>query len=119
MVKPMRLPNAERAHVDPAKLKHYLLSNTHAEGRGKAQFFMGFGFKPDRPEELRDALLVLAKDNNVSSLQTSDHGTKYVIEGRLAAPDGRAPMVRTVWIVDAGASHPRFVTAYAGKGLSP
>jgi hypothetical protein len=115
----MRLPNAERANVDPAKVRDYLLSSTHAEGRGKAQFFMGFGFNLDNPHELRDALLALAKDNEVSSLQTSNHGTKYVIDGRLAAPDGRAPMVRTVWIVDADASYPRFVTAYAGKRSSP
>lgn len=37
--------------------------------------------------------------------------TRYAADGPLPAPDGRAPMVRTVWIVEAG-SAPRLVTAH-------
>jgi hypothetical protein len=37
----VRIPNADRAVVDPAKLRDYLLSTTHTVGRFKAAFFCG------------------------------------------------------------------------------
>jgi hypothetical protein len=115
----MRLPNAEHAVVDLAKIVDYLLSDTHAEGRGKAQIFRQFGFSPSDPEILRHALLHLARNNEVATVQSSSYGTKYVIEGPLMAPDGRTLVIRTVWIIDAGTSNPRFITAFPGKRPSP
>jgi hypothetical protein len=98
----MRLPNARDATVDPDKIARYLLSGTHATGRGKAQFFMRFGFSPEAPDVLRQALRQHAEANDVVSLQESEHGTKYTVEGPLPAPDGRAPVIRSVWIIDRG-----------------
>ena len=42
----------------------------------------------------------------------SPHGEKYVIIGRIASPAGKAPLVRTIWIIDSGANAARLVTAY-------
>ena len=36
----MKLKNAQRAVIDPAKLHSYLLSATHPVGRFKAAFFV-------------------------------------------------------------------------------
>lgn len=105
----MRLPNAERAVVEDRKIAEYLLSESHEDGRGKANFFKEFGFTH---ESLRRALLDLIDKNEVSALQSSDFGAKYVVEGRLAAPDGRSPRVRTVWIINTGRTAPRLVTAF-------
>jgi hypothetical protein len=110
----MRLPNVD-AIVEPAKIASYLLSDTHRRGRGKAQFFTSFGFSPNVPEELREALLQHAKANDVVSWQRSEHGAKYTLEGPLPAPDGRAPVIRRVWIIDEGRRRPRFVTAFPGR----
>jgi hypothetical protein len=41
-------------------------------------------------------------------------GEKYVLEGLLETPGGKRPPVRTVWIIDAGLTAPRLVTAYPG-----
>jgi hypothetical protein len=40
------------------------------------------------------------------------HGTKYIIDGELVAPNCRIIQVRTVWIRDSGKKETRFVTAY-------
>ena len=57
----MTLPGAERAVVEPAKVRDYLLSPEHPVGRGKARFFTGLGFRRERWPELRDALLALGR----------------------------------------------------------
>ena len=110
----MRLPNAANAIVERDKIARYLLSGTHTRGRGKAQFFLGFGFSPEAPDAMRQALLQHAKANDAVSLHQSEHGTKYTVQGPLPAPDGRAPVVRSVWIIDQGGQTPRFVTAFPG-----
>lgn len=111
----MRLPNVEHAIVKLEKLRDYLLSDTHARGRGKAQFFTRFGFSTGRPDDLREALLLHARKNDVVGLEESEHGVKYTVEGLLPAPDGRAPMVRSVWIIDNDRQSPRFVTAFPAR----
>jgi hypothetical protein len=40
------------------------------------------------------------------------HGLKYILDGRIGTPSGKTPVVRSVWIVDAGREAPRLVTAY-------
>ena len=108
------LPASADAIVDERKIADYLLSPGHVSGSAKARFFAGFGFRRDAPGQMRAALLNHAAANEILRLQTTAHGVKYVIEGPLSAPDGRAPLVRTVWIVDAGTRIPRFVTAFPG-----
>lgn len=40
----MKLPAAERAVIEPAKIRDYLLSNSHPVGRFKAPFFASLGY---------------------------------------------------------------------------
>jgi hypothetical protein len=108
----MRLPDPDSAEIPRAKIADYLLSPTHPSGRSKAAFFTQFGFSPDRWEELAAALRRHARDNDVDRSEATPFGIRYVVEGPLAAPDGKAPVVRSVWFVDAGLTRARFVTAY-------
>lgn len=48
----MRLPYADRAEIDPVKLRDYLLSTEHPLGRFKARFFGALGFSAERWEAL-------------------------------------------------------------------
>jgi len=66
-------------------------------------------------EELAQALLRHAVELEVMRVNKSRHGTKYVIQGRLATPDGRNPVVRSVWIIEKGEIGARLVTAYPVK----
>ena len=107
----MMLPDAERANVDRAKITDYLLSLSHPDGSSKAAFFMRFGFKAEEWGKLAAALKELGTSNPVTDRVESPHGTRYTVDGSLRAPDGRAPNVRTVWIVEQG-TPPRLITAY-------
>lgn len=63
-------------------------------------------------KQFAEALRNHALEHEVRHRTESDYGTRYVIEGVLYTPDGRNPLVRTVWIVDDDATAPRLVTAY-------
>ena len=92
----MKLPNLENANVPQAKITDYLLSPTHATGRGKAKFFIRFGFSAETWEVLANALLSHAKEHEVTKLERTPFGTRYVIEGTLETPVKRTPLVRVV-----------------------
>ena len=105
------LPDGDKARVERTKVTDYLLSTTHPDGRSKADFFMRFGFRGEEREILAEALRVVGASNQVVAVVESPHGARYTVNGALRTPDGRTPMVRTVWIVEPGTS-PRLVTAY-------
>ena len=102
----MRLPNAEKAFVEEPKLGYLL----RAEEKGG--FFEAVGFSAREPQSLRDALLGHARRQEVSRTLETPFGVKYVLDGPLKSPDGRAPETRSVWIVETGGYRPRFLTAY-------
>ena len=108
----MRLPNAERAVVPQPKITGYLLSLSHRDGRSKAAFFLRFGFSANVWQELAEALRQHAIAHEISGVEDSPFGTRYVIEGMILSPDGRNPMIRSVWFIEADEEAPRFVTAY-------
>ena len=108
----MKLPNLEHADVAEAKITEYLLNEAHPSNQGKAAFFFSFGFTLEAWPVLADAMRKHAADYEIAGISTTEHGTKYLIEGALITPDARNPDVRTVWIVDEGETIPRLVTAY-------
>ncbi len=108
----MKLPNAERAIVDGAKVSDYLLNVAHPDNGGKARFFTHLGFARSDPATLEAALRALAVAEDVGRQADSPHGRKFVIDGAIQGPNGRSAVVRTIWIIDAGQGVPRLVTAY-------
>lgn len=110
----MLLPNAERAEIDAAKLRDYLLSPQHPLGRFKARFFGALGFAADRWEELESALRSqhLTQESEPPSYDAL--GQKFTIRAILKGPNGQSALVVSVWFVRAGETVPRFVTAYPG-----
>lgn len=110
----MNLPDAEFALIEQAKVADYLLNAEHPENGGKAAFFLALGFCREEWPKLATALRRAAEDHPVTKRMASPHGEKYVLEGPLETPDGKKTTVRTVWIIDAGLSAPRLVTAYPG-----
>lgn len=108
----MKLPDADRAFVDKEKITDYLLNVAHPDNGGKAAFFQGLGFKSDDWQLLATAFRTLAKTGEVRNSMDSPHGHKYIVDGLIETPTGKTPVVRTIWIVDAGFDTPRLVTAY-------
>ncbi len=109
----MKLPNADHIRVDREKITEYLLSPTHPDGHSKAEFFIRFGFCLEHGQLWRKPYgREYGTTNPVVNAVETPYGGRYVIEGRLASPDSRNPLLRTVWIVEKGKASPRLITAY-------
>ena len=108
----MKLPNAQWAAVAEQKITRYLLNPAHPAGGSKAHFFLRFGFSAAGWRELAAALVRHAQENEVADMEQTRHGVRYVVNGLLAAPDGRVLNIRCAWYIDTGSETPRFVTAH-------
>jgi hypothetical protein len=108
----MKLPSVERAVVPSRKITHYLLSTAHRDGQHKAEFFRSFGFTIEAWEELATALLNHARQHEVVEIVPTSFGRNFVVEGALAAPDGRLSVVRAVWFIAKNAESATLATAY-------
>jgi len=110
----VKLPGAERAVVDPAKVRDYLLSPSHPVGRFKAQFFLALGYSQDRWELLAADLRRHATDGAAQGGDASPYGQKFEVRGRLMGPSGRGAAVVAIWIILHGTESPKFITAFPG-----
>ena len=108
------LPTAERAHIDPAKVRDYLLSAVHPVGRFKAVVFHALGYKAEEWEKLRDDLLALARTAEAVPGQASTFGQKHEVSGTLRGPNGREAKFTCVWLAPVDGGAPRFLTAFPG-----
>jgi hypothetical protein len=108
----MKLPNYEQVMMTREKVVDYLLSNTHRDGRHKDAFFKRFGFAVAEWERAAWALREHAAEHDVTRVETSLDGQRYVMEGGIRSPDGRDPFIRTIWFTETADETPRFVTAY-------
>jgi len=70
------------------------------------------GFNEANLNGLNDALVDVAKRGEVKSAITSAFGIKYVVEGKIAGPNGKVAVIQTVWVIERGEVRPRLVTAY-------
>lgn len=111
----MGLPNVERAIVEDAKVRDYLLAPDRPVGWAKARFFAALGFTREGWPLLRDVLLAVARDGEAEPGEATVFGQKYAVRGIVRGPAGRAAAVLTAWIVRRGEDAPRLVSAYPGE----
>ena len=106
---PIALPDSW--HVEHLKLVGYLLDLDHPVGGPKARFFRRYGFAPDHPDHLAEALF-----EHVASVpfhvMEMDKSTRLVFEGPLLSPLGIMPRLRSVWLSILEGSGARLLTAY-------
>ena len=109
----MLVPGSERAVIDPAKVRDYLLSPSHPVGRFKGQFFLGLGFLAEDWGAFARALREQHLTLEATASQPDQYGQRFVVRAILQGPAAEAPVV-SVWFVRAGEDFARFVTAYPG-----
>ena len=107
----MRLPNADRAFVEQEKIANYLLSNSSPRGKGKANFFVRFGFSATKWQAFVNALKLQGANNEVVEVTETVYGLRYEVNGIIETPHGRNPRIKTVWQFDTGTDYPRLITA--------
>ena len=82
----MMLPDAGQARVERNKVTGYLLSQSHPDGRYKAEFFMRFGFRSEEWRILAEALRAVGVANPVVAVVKSAHGVRYTVDGLMQTP---------------------------------
>lgn len=108
----MKLPNAEHAIVDEAKVRDYLLSSEHPVGRFKARVFRAAGYEQRDWRRLRDDLLALARTMEGTPTTEDRFGQRFLGRGELSAPTGRPLPIIMVWLIPSPSAAPRLITAY-------
>lgn len=108
----MKLPGAENAIVDIAKLRHYCLSPHYPRGRHKARVFAAaLGLTQADSEILCDALLAAAREADAVPGNSDDYGDRYTVDFELEHA-GRRARIRSAWIVLHRESSPRLTSCF-------
>jgi hypothetical protein len=95
----MKMPNAELAVVEMAKLRDYCLGVEHPRGRHKARVFAAaLGLTAENSEELRDALLVAAQTDAAELGDQDEYGQRYALDFTMTH-GARQAVVRSAWII--------------------
>jgi hypothetical protein len=106
------MPNSDVCIVEEKKVRDYLLNTTRMPAAAKARFFLSCGFSGEDWRAFARALKAHGNAYEVLNEVVSGYGTKYEIEGPLTCPDGRKPVIRTVWQINRDELAPRLITAY-------
>ena len=108
----MKLPNAEEAIVEIAKLRDYSLDATHEEGKHKARVFAAaLGIGASDADWLRGKLIEAALRCECALGRNTPFGQRYALDFPLTKGRQKA-RVRSVWNVRPGETVPRLVTCY-------
>jgi len=88
--------HAQDAIIAPAKLRDYLLSEEHPDGRSKARYPARLGYSREEwgrlERDLREQVLPL----EARLVGESPWGSKYEILGGLRGRSGRAAWIRSI-----------------------
>jgi hypothetical protein len=108
----MRLPGAERAFVDIAKIHGYSLNSVHREGKHKARVFAAaLDLTEDDADWLRLILLDGVRQHDCQLGRKTPFGQRYIVDFPVARANKRA-RVRSVWNIRPDENIPRLVTCY-------
>ena len=110
----MKLFNARAAFIDPGKIRDYLLSPDHPQGRCKAVFFARLGYYQENWRLLENDLVALALSAEAELDHVNPYGCLYRVGGILMGPSNKSAVVVTIWIILTDEDFPRFITAFPG-----
>jgi len=108
-----KLPNADKAIIDPRKITGYALNTEHPVGGNKAKVFQSaLGFNQSNADELIKKIQQGVCENPATPGKCDEHGQRYTVDIPMTGPNGQTATVRTGWIIDSGQSIPRLATTY-------
>ena len=104
--------SAQNAIIPARKLRDYILSSTHPDGRANAAYFVRLGYSQADWERLDVDLREQHLSREAEPGRPSPYGDKYEILAPLTGPNGVTAWVRSVWIVLSGENAARLVTLF-------
>jgi hypothetical protein len=85
----MKLPNAENAVVDIAKLRDYCLNPNHPEGKHKARVFKErLGITQTDAERLRQVILGAVLIAEATEQEPTEFGRRFIVDFQVSWPQG-------------------------------
>jgi hypothetical protein len=112
----MKLPNAENAVVDIAKLRDYCLNPNHPEGKHKARTFREkLGFERNDAELLRQWIMEAILEGEAIEQKATEYGRRFVVDFEIQRGVGvimYSAVVRTAWIIRNDEGFPRLTTCF-------
>ena len=108
----MKLPNSDRAVIEPDKLINYLLNTSHKRGHTKALLLAKFGYQADNWQQLDSDIRKYHLNAEVDVVRQTMYGMRYEIRAPLQTPDGRTLIIKTIWQIDEGTDFPRLITLF-------
>jgi hypothetical protein len=72
----MPIPDAQRAVVEEAKVRDYLLNLSHPDGGSKAHWFHSLGYQHDKWQDLADDLIAIAQNCATFDTENTRFGVK-------------------------------------------
>lgn len=78
-----RLPNAEKAIIEPEKLRDYILSPTHPAGQSKAAVFLKLGYSYESWEAFELNLRNLILSYSALEVEETGLGENLLLRGHL------------------------------------
>ena len=105
------LRNADRAIIEPAKLRDYLLNPANENNGGKWVIFAVLGYTRANWQDLETDLREQHLTQAAVDAGRSGYGVKHEIVASLRGAR-RSGTIRSFWQYDYGSEVPRFLTAY-------
>jgi hypothetical protein len=113
----LKLPNAESAVVDIAKLRDYCLNPDHPEGKHKARVFLRtLGIDKNDAEQLRQIILKAVLTAEAIDEGPTPFGKRFVVDFQVSWQKesvARTALVRTAWMIRADEDFPRLTTCFS------
>jgi hypothetical protein len=106
----MKIPNSNRAVIEPSKLTEYLLNTEHKRGGSKAKLLIQFGYSIDNWQQLETDIRRFHLPEDVNLVTETAYGTRYQISANIITPIERPLLVKTVWQIDINTDFPRLIT---------
>lgn len=107
-----RLPNAERAVVDIAKLRDYSLNPAHEKGKHKARVFRAaLGFTEADAERLRQLVIDAALNSDAAPGAPTPYGKRFTVDFQVPGISGSVT-IRSAWIIRNDEDFPRLTSCY-------
>lgn len=108
----MKLPNADRAVIDPAKIVRYLLDVDHPDGGSKARLLVSLGYSAADWQQLAADLRRMHLTEEYVTTSHTTWGVRYEVVAPITGPAGGTVLFRSVWQIDLGTDAPRLITMY-------
>jgi hypothetical protein len=107
-----KLPNADRAFVDIAKLRDYSLNPAHEKGKHKARVFRSaLGFTDADAERLRQMVIDAVLNSEAVAGAPTPYGERFTVDFEVTGLNGTVT-IRSAWIVRNDEDFPRLTSCY-------